>query len=222
MGIVDSIIHPKTFLGITDLRNGSLILAALEFILTVLNSARYDGYGISIGALIAIVCTGLGFWGITENKKNLVRIYEIYLIINAIYAVFVFIFSFFSFSLSYIIKSFFLFVVSLYACRVVRSYYKQMKNDNTTTTIKDVTTTVADKTEEAVDKAKDTVITINDKAEEVADKTKEAVANAADKTKEAVANAADKTKEAATNVADKTKEAVADAAEKVDDAVNKV
>ena len=126
MGIVHDIIHPETFLGITDLKTGSFICAAVELIMTIVAVIGLPLYAISLGSIITLICTGLGVYGILKDNKGYVLIYEIYLIVSVVIAFVSFCFSFLYFSLSFIVKCFILLVISLYACRVVNAYYKTM------------------------------------------------------------------------------------------------
>ena len=147
MFLIHNIIHPESFLGLTDLKTGSFVIAAIDFIMTVITVFGINIYGTSVSTFIALICTGLGVYGISKNKKSYVLVYEIYLIINVLFSCVVFVISFISFSLQFIIESLILFIISIYACRVVNAHYKQMDDDGITNKV----TETANKFVDAVD-----------------------------------------------------------------------
>ncbi|OUM58644.1 hypothetical protein PIROE2DRAFT_16023 [Piromyces sp. E2] len=129
MGCLDHLFHPKSFFGVTSLRNGALILALVEFIFTFLG---FFGIGDitsgGLSAFVSLICCVLGVYGIIKNKPKYVFFYYVYVICCAIVALIFFIFSFLSFDTSYIIINFLYFIISLYNWRVVSAYYHQMKS----------------------------------------------------------------------------------------------
>ncbi|ORY12171.1 hypothetical protein LY90DRAFT_518384 [Neocallimastix californiae] len=135
MSIVNSIIHPKKFLGITDLKTGTLILSIVEFVFALLSFFGLNNkYASSLYALIAIICTGLCIYGVKKSKAIYISVYEKYLILSAIFAFILFLLSLITFYLSFIIVSFIEFIFSLYAYHVVGAYYHQVKDSQNAAT----------------------------------------------------------------------------------------
>eukprot|EP00833_Pecoramyces_ruminatium_P005786 jgi/Orpsp1_1/1179818/evm.model.c7180000070874.1 len=90
MDIVNSIIHPQKFLGLTDLRAGTIILAAVNFILILTNFGVVDSWRWIITlaiTVLSLICTGLGCWGAFNNNAQHVTWYFYYCFVNLIFSI---------------------------------------------------------------------------------------------------------------------------------------
>jgi len=129
MGFFQHFYYPRSFFGVTTLRNGVLILALLEFIFIILTFLGFIKIAYSsIIFLIALICSGLGVYGVMKNKPKLVFFYYIYVSLMALAAVVTFVFSLMSFNLRNILINLLYLIVAIYNWRVVSTYYHQMKS----------------------------------------------------------------------------------------------
>jgi len=161
MGFFHSLVHPKDFLDITTLKNGTIIVAVVELalsLLTVLGFTR--GYSSSY-TLISVICTVLCLYGVYTKKPKYVFIYFIYLLVCVILSgllAFFSLFTIFGLTFKYIIIAFLDFIITLYACCVVKAYHKELENETlnsgnaTNQTAAAVNETVAAKVDNATSK----------------------------------------------------------------------
>ncbi|ORX87933.1 hypothetical protein BCR32DRAFT_263985 [Anaeromyces robustus] len=126
MSFMDQLLHPTSFLGLTDLRMGTIILAIINFLLILSNfggggnSLQYLVY--SIIAVVSLICTFLGAWGAFHNNLQHVTYYYYYCFVNVVIAVYNCIMSLISVLLWLTIVNIFFLIVAIYTLSIVKGY----------------------------------------------------------------------------------------------------
>jgi len=91
MGFFDALLHPRDFLGLTDLRMGTMILAGVNFVLIAANfgaaANSWRAFVNTVFAVIALICTALGCYGAFKNNAQHVTYYFYYCFVNLIFAI---------------------------------------------------------------------------------------------------------------------------------------
>jgi len=130
MSLVDNIIHPQSFLGLTDLRVGTIILALINFVLNAVNfGAGGDSWRYIVTlclAILALVCTGLGAWGAFKNNAQHVKWYFYYCFINLIIAIVHLILCVISLAIWALIVNIIYLIIAVYTLCIVKSYLGQL------------------------------------------------------------------------------------------------
>ncbi|ORY22644.1 hypothetical protein LY90DRAFT_675795 [Neocallimastix californiae] len=136
--IMDHIIHPKSFLGIADLRVGTFFLALVNFILILLRfnlpSFSLDWIVTLVLTILFLVCTGYGWWGAYIRSAKHVQWYYYFCIVNFIIAVCNCVLCFFTFRIMEFIRSFIHLIISIYTYGIVKSFLEELNGDNTAAT----------------------------------------------------------------------------------------
>ncbi|ORX60062.1 hypothetical protein BCR36DRAFT_579503 [Piromyces finnis] len=133
MGFIESLLHPKSFLTLTDLRNGTMIIAGINFILIALNFGAGGSffrvlYNIII-TVLSLLCTGLGCWGAFKKITKYVTWYFYFTFINFCFAVVGFVTNIVAFSILGIIVSAFHLIIGIYTVTVVRGFLTELGSD---------------------------------------------------------------------------------------------
>ncbi|KAG4104665.1 hypothetical protein H8356DRAFT_1637305 [Neocallimastix lanati (nom. inval.)] len=135
MEIINSIIHPQKFLGLTDLRIGTMILAFVNFVFILVNFSSPGSWKWIITLVITIlslICTGFGCWGAYKNSLQHVTWYFYYTFVNLIFSIYYCISYILSLSIFNFIVSLIYLVVAIYTLCVVKGYTDNISSGDTT------------------------------------------------------------------------------------------
>jgi len=132
--------QPKSFLGLTTLRNGVITIAVINLILTFLS---FLGFGVLAlyGTIISVLCTVLGLLGVYKENPVFIMVYLIYMVICTLLSWSLVTVSLLTFGII-IILCLLSFFINVYACCVINSYHNELKlkvlTGNTNNIIKEV------------------------------------------------------------------------------------
>jgi len=122
---LEDFFKPKNFLGFTTLRNGTIILAVINLIFTLLSLLNFGALIYVI--FVSVICTVLGLYGTYKEQPVLILVYLIFMIICTLFSWILVLISLFTWSILFIFICFLTFVICVYACCVINAYRTESK-----------------------------------------------------------------------------------------------
>jgi len=127
---LNALLHPQSFLGLTDLRMGTMILAGVNFVLIAINfGVGGNSWRTVVNLLIsiiALVCTGLGCFGAWKNNAEHVTYYFYYCFVNLIFAIVYCILDLLSVQIWALIVHLVHLIIAIYTLTVVKGFLGQI------------------------------------------------------------------------------------------------
>ncbi|ORX82568.1 hypothetical protein BCR32DRAFT_267577 [Anaeromyces robustus] len=126
MGFFEALLHPTSFLGLTDLRIGTIILAVINFILILPNvgggGETFQYIIFAVITVLALICTFLGAWGAFKNNSSHVTYYYYYCFFNVIIAIYNCVMAILSVSIWLIVVNIVYLIIAVYTLSIVKGY----------------------------------------------------------------------------------------------------